>query len=96
MGMPYIPPPPAMAIGLGAFMGGEVVPKVRGKELLRRRAFGYWGHVGPTIAPTRLLHRHMFAIAGSGTYVQVFYNFGAGVVHRCWRSTCSGPASTPA
>jgi hypothetical protein len=81
-GYAFIPPPPVVAGGLGVFLGGKLVPKFRGKKVLRDRSLGYWGQVNPTAAPFSILHRHMFAIAGSGgPRTSIFYEVGGGFVH---------------
>jgi hypothetical protein len=81
-GYAFIPPPPVVAGGLGVFVGGKLVPKFRGRKVLRDRSLGYWGQVNPTAAPFSILHRHMFAIAGSGgPRTSIFYEVGGGFVH---------------
>jgi hypothetical protein len=81
-GYAFIPPPPAVAGGLGLFAGAKLVPKFRGKKMLRNRSLGYWGQVNVTAAPFSILHRHMFAISGSGgPRTSIFYEVGGGFVH---------------
>jgi len=81
-GYAFIPPPPVVAGGLGVFLGGKLVPKFRNHKVLRDRSLGYWGQVNPTAAPFSILHRHMFAISGSGgPRTSIFYEVGGGFVH---------------